>query len=120
MLKAYFFETEEWEGYGDIIIADTEKEALQFARKQCDCGYDYLDYSKHIHPVNVDLSGITQKGKYEGTDIDMLRRGMYAWCDGVCPVCGKNTRISLRDSGRVCCDECEEKGEMKNDRLHYT
>jgi|WetSurMetagenome_2_1015567.scaffolds.fasta_scaffold00711_19 hypothetical protein len=112
MLKAYFFATDEWEGYGDIIIADTEKEALRFARKQCECDYDFLDYNKHIHPINANLTGIIQKGKYERTDFDMVRRGMYAWCEGVCPICGENKRLSLQDSGRVCCDECEGKGEV--------
>jgi hypothetical protein len=109
MLKAYFFETDEWEGYGDIIIADNEKEALKFARKQCDCDYDFLEYGKHIHTVKADISGITTKGKYEGDD--MVNRGMCIWSDGICPVCGKNKMISIQESGRVCCDECEGKSE---------
>jgi hypothetical protein len=107
MLKAYFFETDEWEGCGDIIIADNEKEALKFARKQCDCDYDFLKYSKHIKTVKADLSGITTKGKYECDPVDMVKRGMYSWFDGICPVCGKNKKISFHENGIICCDECE-------------
>ena len=112
MLKSYFFQTDEWENYGDIIIADNEKEAIKFARKQCDCDYGFLEYRKHIHPVRADLSGITQKGKYNSTPVDMIERGMCEECYCACPICGKNKRISLQDSGKICCDECEEKGEV--------
>ena len=105
-MKSYFFETDDWNGYGDIIIADNEKEALKFARKQCDCDYAFLEYSKHIRPKYADLAGITQKGKYEGNPVDMLRRGMYSWYECICPVCGKESKLEKNENGRIYCTKC--------------
>jgi len=113
-MNAYFFETDDWYGYGDIIIADTEKEALKFAHEQCDCDYSFLEYSKHIRSICADLSGITQKGKYEGNPIDMLKRRMYAWYECTCPICGKISKLEVMEDNKIYCTRCGK--EVVNDR----
>ena len=40
--------------------------------------------------------------------VEGLRRGAYSWAEGPCPSCGQENVYLTNESGRVCCESCQE------------
>ena len=112
-MRAYRVCIDEDEGFILVIIAETSKEARHLAYGHGECDLEWIDI-KPIWIKNANIEGL-KKGVIGADYQEGLRRGLYSWITGECPICKEyKEHIEVRENGMVSCFECYDKEIIKS------
>jgi hypothetical protein len=103
-LRCYFIKADPDECEGFAIVAKTARDAKKLAWKsKTNIGlFDWIDI-RVIWQRGTDVSGFKEGHVLE--PLEGLKLGCYSWVEEECPICKKETMLTL-EGGIIGCSDC--------------